>query len=378
MNRKNKVMGCISSFQLVNTTTRDFPREARQSYFFIVLFIFILCSCTNTKKAPDVSSIKLDLVTQRYEQDFFSIDTNHIASSIQLLVNKYPRFAPDFIESILGLDLDSLTIEGNAQGQAIKLFLRDYRPLKDSAELIYNDFSKESKEIKKSLQYVKYYFPEYVIPKNVITFIGPINANFETSFGTQGDILTPEGLGIGLTLHLGKNFSFYRSAEGREQYPDYLSNNFDKEHITVNCMRNIADDLFPYKTVGAALIEQMVERGKRLFLISKFLPNTDHNKIIGYSSEQMKDAISHEALIWQFYLNNDLLNISDQNIVKNYIGESPKTPELGEGAPGNLGSFSGWQIVKKFMSQNEKISLRELMGMPPRDVYQQSKYRPRD
>ncbi|MFS8083254.1 MAG: hypothetical protein ACMG51_07365 [Ginsengibacter sp.] len=367
MNRKNKANGSFLS-----------PQGGNQRYLFIVLFIIVLSSCGSNKKAPDVSSVKVDLATYRYEQDFFSIDTNHIATSIQALIKKYPRFTPDFIESILGLDLDSLTIEGNGQAQAIKLFLHDYRSLKDSAELIYNDFSKESKEIKKALQYVKYYFPEYSIPKNVITFIGPINANFETSFGTQGDILTPEGIGIGLTLHLGKNFSFYRSAEGREQYPDYMANNFDREHITVNCMRNITDDLFPYKNDGDALIEQMVERGKRFYLISKFLPETDENIIIGFTKLQMKDVMSHEALIWQFYLNNDLLNISDQNVVKNYIGESPKTPELGEGAPGNLGSFSGWQIVKKFMSQNDKVSLQELMRMPPREVYQQSKYRPRD
>ncbi|MEO5500882.1 MAG: hypothetical protein ABIR31_05515 [Ginsengibacter sp.] len=344
----------------------------------IIAVICIFCACTNNKKGPDVSSIKIDLLTMRFEQDLFSLDTNHIAFAMQELLKKYPHFTPDFIQSILGLDLDSLVIDGNAQAQAIKLFLHDYRPIKDSAELIYNDFSKESKEIKNALQHVKYYFPAYDVPKKIITFIGPINANFETSFGTQGDVLTPEGLGVGLTLHLGKNFSFYKSPQGREQYPDYLSGNFDKDHITVNCMRNIVDDLFPYKADGAALIEQMVERGKRLFLISKFLPNTDDNIIIGYTSEQIKDAVSHEALIWQFYLNNELLNISDQNIVKNYIGESPKTPELGEGAPGNLGSFSGWQIVKKFMAQNEKISLQELMRMPPREVYQQSKYRPRD
>lgn len=343
-----------------------------------LLFVFSLYACTSGNRAPDVSSVKVPLETMRYEQDFFAIDTNHIAASIQSLVKKYPKFTPDFIESILGLDLDSLTIEGNIQGQAIKLFLHDYRPLKDSSDLIYKDFSQEEKEIKKALQYVKYYFPDYTEPKKLITFIGPINANFETSFGTQGDILTPDGLGIGLTLHLGKDFSFYKSAEGREQYPDYMANNFDKAHITVNCMRNIVDDLYPYKNDGTALIEQMVERGKRLFLISKFLPETNDNIIIGYTTTQMKDVLAHEALIWQFYLNNDLLNINDQNVVKNYIGESPKTPELGEGAPGNLGAFSGWQIVKKFMTQNEKVTLKELMKMPPREVYQQSRYRPRD
>ncbi|MDQ6842910.1 MAG: hypothetical protein M3Z92_00960, partial [Bacteroidota bacterium] len=203
------------------------------------------------------------------------------------------------------------------------------------------------------------------------------NANFETSFGTQGDILTSEGFGIGLQLHMGKNFSFYRSAEGQEQYPDYLSNNFDPAHITVNCMRNTIDDLFPDKSNGRALIEQMVEKGKRLYLLTKFLPYTPEFICIGYTNKQLKDSYTNEAVIWDFFLNNDLLNNTEQNIVKNYIGESPKTQELGEDSPGNLGAFTGLQIIKKYMEKFPETKLGELMKTDAREIYSKSKYKPR-
>ena len=39
-------------------------------------------------------------------------------------------------------------------------------------------------------------------------------------------------------------------------------------------MRNIVDDLFPDKSNGKALIEQMVDKGRRMFLLTKFLPYT--------------------------------------------------------------------------------------------------------
>jgi len=93
--------------------------------------------------------------------------------------------------------------------------------------------------------------------------------------------------------------------------------------------------------------------------------------------KQLKDSYANEAVIWDFFLNNDLLNNTDQDIIKNYIGESPKTQELGEGSPGNIGSFSGWQIVKKYMEKNSKTSLKELMKMNAREIYNQSKYKPR-
>ncbi|MEO7119731.1 MAG: hypothetical protein ABIY62_01465 [Ginsengibacter sp.] len=339
---------------------------------FIVFF-----SCNTNKSAPDVSGIKVNLETKRYEQDFFAMDTTNVASSMSNLLKKYPKFTPDFVQNILGLDMDSLLIPGNSQDSAIRLFLHDYRRVKDSSDLLYKKFDKESAGIKKALQYVKYYFPDYQLPATVITFIGPINANFETSFGTQGDIITPEGLGIGLQLHLGKNFSLYKSIEGQEQYPDYLANNFDADHITVNCMRNIIDDLHPDRTNGKALIEQMVDKGKRMYLLTKFLPATPEYICFGFTGKQLRDSYMNEAVIWDFFLNNDLLHNSDPNIIKNYIGESPKTQELGEDAPGNIGTFTGFQIVKKYLEKYPETTLPELIKKDANEIYSKSKYKPK-
>jgi hypothetical protein len=344
----------------------------------ISLYCVIFCfSCRSNKNIPDVSDIKVNLETKRYEQDFFSIDTMNIASSINSLLKKYPKFTPDFVENILGLDMDSLLIPGNAQDNAIRLFIHDYRLVKDSSDLMYKDFNKETSEIKKALQFVKYYFPQYKLPQSVITFIGPINANFETSFGTQGDILTSESLGIGLQLHLGKNFSLYKTREGQEQYPDYLANNFDAAHITVNCIRNIIDDLYPDNTNGKPLVEQMVEKGKRMYVLTKILPNTPEYICFGYTEKQIKDSYTNEAVIWDFFLNNDLLNNSEQSIIKNYIGESPKTQELGEDSPGNIGTFSGLQIVKKYLEKFPETTLPQLMKTDANEIYTKTKYKPR-
>jgi hypothetical protein len=342
------------------------------------LCLLIFCfACNSNKNIPNVSGISVNLETKRFEQDFFSIDTMNVALSINSLLKKYPHFTPDFIQNILGLDMDSLLINGNGQDSAVKLFIHDYKPVKDSSDLIYKDFSQETAEIKKGLQFVKYYFPQYKLPEQILTFIGPINANFETSFGTQGDILTSEGLGIALQLHMGKNFSLYTSQEGQEQYPDYLANTFNAEHIPVNCMRNIIDDLFPDRTNGKALVEQMIDKGKRMYLLTKFLPTTPEYICFGYTEKQLKDSYTNEAVIWNFFLNNDLLSNSEQNIIKNYIGEGPKTQELGEDSPGNIGTFAGMQIVKKYVEKFPETTLPELMKINAEEIYSKAKYKPR-
>ncbi len=346
-----------------------------KNWILILSLAVFLWSCTGTG-APDVSNIKVNIKLERFDRDFFNIDTNNIRTSLQNLQKQYPAFLPGFIENILGLPLDSVMNNSSRASDAVRQFVRDYRPVKDSCEKMFGDFSIEEKEISHALKYVKYYFPRYRLPEKLITFIGPMDAFFSTSFGIQGDIIAPQALGVGLQLHLGRDFSFYTSPAGRDLYPEYISYNFDQKHIAVNAMKNIVDDMYPGNR-GGSLVEMMVTSGRKYYLLKKFLPGTGEDVLLGYTDEQLKSSQKNESVIWDFFLNNDLLNNSDPNIIKNYVGPNPKTQEFGEGSPGDLGSFAGLQIVKKFMDENPKISLDSLMRIPSREVYERSRYKPR-
>jgi len=343
----------------------------QQSYYMkklaaLALVLAMLFSCNNNH-IPDVSNIKVDLTVQRFEKDFFALDTSNVLNEIQRLKIKYPSFINDYMGKIMGFDERT---SPDSIKKYVPLFIKDYRFVKDSAEKLYPTLDPQVKELKRGLQFVKYYYPDYKAPRNLITFIGP--------FDGYSDVLTSDAFAVGLQLHMGSDFSFYKSDISRDIFPEYISRKFTPEYIPVNCINNIIDDMYPDKTVGKALIEQMVEKGKRLFLLDKFLPYTPEYLKIGYTEAQLKDSYANEAIIWDFFLNNDLLNNTDQNITKNYIGESPKTQELGEGSPGNIGAFSGWQIVKKYMDKNPNTTLPGLMQLNAREIYNQSKYKPRN
>jgi hypothetical protein len=141
-------------------------------------------------------------------------------------------------------------------------------------------------------------------------------------------------------------------------------------------MKNVVADMFPDKPGEASLMVQMVEKGKRLFVLNKLLPYKEEDLLIGYSKKQLDDCYNHEAQIWNLFVQNNLLQTIDNNIIKNYIGESPKTQELGEASPGNIGSFSGWQIVKKYMNNNPKLSLDKLMQTDAETIFREAKYKP--
>ena len=334
----------------------------------IVVFFCVACmlfSCKSNDNVPDVSGIKVELTTQRFERDLFTLDSSNFTSQLDLLQGKYPSFGENFLATILNCDprwsADSVAIY-------VRGFTRAYKKVYDTAQIVFKDFSPYEKKIKQGLQFLKYYFPNYNVPKKVITYIGPIDG--------YGDILSDDAIIVGLQHHLGKNYSLYKTALVQEIYPGYISNRFEPDYIDVNCMKNIVLDLFPEKMEDKPLIQQMVEKGKRLFVLSKLLPHTDEYKLIGYTEKQLKDVYGHEAAIWNLFVQNNFLQTIDNNIIKNYIGESPKTQELGEASPGNIGSFAGWQIVKKFMQKNPKYSLPQLMAADAETIFQEAKYKP--
>ncbi|MBO9573149.1 MAG: hypothetical protein J7497_13240, partial [Chitinophagaceae bacterium] len=333
--------------------------------YFVVLLLVSLFSC-NEKNGPDVSKIEVKLVTERFEKDFFAVDTNNLSPSLDALYNKYPGFFGDFTQQILGLP--PLNDSGAQAMIAIKQFIHDYRPVYDSANKII-DLSRYEDEIIDGLKHVKYYFPSYHLPEKLISFIGPING--------YGDVITPDGLAIGLQHHLGADFSMYNSEMGLSLYPKYISRRFSPEYIPVNCIKNIIDDIYPDESVDKTLVEQMIEKGKRMYVLDKLMPDTPDTLKIGYTDMQLKGCYTNEGRIWNYFVKNGYVYNNDPSIIKNYIGESPNTPEFGDGAPGNIGLFVGWQIVKKYMSDNPSGSLTDLMQLDPKKLFENSRYRPR-
>lgn len=332
----------------------------RRWYLFSCLLILLACS--EKKFIPDVSGIEAPLSLQRFEQSFFNIDTAQLEESLLELTNEYRGFPQDFLFNIMGTRPDAVR-------QDIPVFIRSYQPLFKEIQPQFNDMSRELQEIQQGLKIVKYYFAEYKLPEKVITFIGPLNS--------YGSIITPDGLAVGLQLYLGANHPVYQSEEGQQMYPKYISRRFDRAYIPVNAIKNIIDDLYPPNYADKPLVEQMVEAGKRLYLLDQFLPETADTLKTGYTAKQLEGCLENEKNIWSFFVQNNLLYIIDPEMVRDYMSDAPNTPTLGESSPGFIGQFVGWQIVKKWMAkQKDPRNLMRLMETPAKKIFEEAKYKP--
>lgn len=339
----------------------------------IVLTLFLgicLISCSNSKKQPDLSNIQVKLTVQRFDEDLFKIDTNDIATGIRAMQQKYPSFYKDFMGNILGIpETDPQAVE------VVRQYIREFRSLYNLSERQFKDFSKPAAEVKELLRHVHYYFPKYALPEQLITFIGPMNAFYQNSLGWSGDIITHAGLGIGLQLHLGKSSPLYEQAEGRG-YPMYIARRFEPEYISVNAAKNIIDDIHPMMD-NKTLIDQMIDKGKRLYVLDQLLPNTADSLKIGYTGRQLEACKKNEALIWTYFLQNNLVFETDYQKIKPYISEGPNTQELGDDSPGFISLFVGKQIVDQFMEKHTDLRLMQLLEYDSRKLFEESKYKPK-
>lgn len=340
---------------------------------FLTAFLFFV-SCKEVKKAPDVSDIKVNLQVQRFEKDFFAIDTNNIAASFPILQQKYPVFFADFIQNILGVSIQE---GGKKADSAIKFFLRDYRIVLNTSDKVFTDFAQIEHDIKQGIRYAKHYFPSYEAPQKLITFIGPLDAIFQTPTGKTGDVITQDALAVGLQLHLGSEASIYQSPSAQSLFPKYVSAKFSPQYIPVNCLKNIVDDIYPPNTNDKTLLDFCIDKGKRLYLLDKFLPNTPDSLKIGYTASQLAGCYKNEGLIWSFFIQNNLLYNTDFLRIQSYVEEGPQTQELGEGSPGQIALFVGWQIIKKYMEIHPDTSPEALLKLDSKQILAESKYKPK-
>jgi hypothetical protein len=327
--------------------------------------VIFLNGCGNAENTPDVSGIKVELTTQRFERDFFSLDTTRLMPALDKLISRYPSFGENFVTTILNTDPKWPADTASAY---ISSFISAYRNIFDSSQKKFADFSPYEQQVKKSVQYLQYYFPKYPAPKKIITYIGPLDG--------YGDILDTDAFIVGLHHHLGGDFSAYQTEMVRTIYPGYISARFTPDHIAINCMKNVVLDMYPEKIEDKTLVVQMVEKGKHLYVLQKLVPYAKDYNLIGYTERQWNESMQREAVIWDLFVQNNFLQSIDNNIIKNYIGDSPKTTELGEASPGNIGSFLGWMIVKKYMKDFPETTPAGLMSTEAETIFQKAKYKP--
>ena len=318
-----------------------------------------LAGCKTTSQDPAFIGPTPKITEVRFDSAFFAMDSLHFESDLAKLVQQYPQFSEDYFNRILMMPTKK-------ESKKILAFYKAYLPIYQATTKVQAS-KKATPEIVAAFKRFHYYFPTYSLPKQLFYFIGPLE--------TYGNVVTKAGLAIGLQLYMGAASSWYYSEQINTIYPTYISRQFAPEYIVVNSVQNILNDYDPIAINGKQLIEQMIEIGKRQYILSQCLPNASDTLLLGYTGNQLKAIEASQSDIWTFLSSQNRLFSVDPSLTAAILAEAPYNDYFGEEIPGNVGKYIGYTIVKSWMKQQEgnlKNDLNRLLKTPAKTIFDQA------
>lgn len=315
-----------------------------------LVFALLFSSCGSKNKKPDVSEIELDIQIERFDREFAQLNGESIGAKNREWIKKYGSFYSDYMIHMLqvGSPIDTLYM-----GELLKGLIaqEDFKALAAAVGEKYPDMKPHEEELTQAFKYLKHDFPDYQVPRIISFFSG---------FSIQLPI-GEDYIGIGLDMFLGENARFYPELE--TVIPKYVIRRFAPEYIVPRVMETvIREELLQESSKDVTGLQLMIYEGKVLYALDALLDRPEEVKI-GYTEAQLAWAKSHEDEIWAHFVKQKVLDNNKIPALEPYFAEAENTPEFGAESAPKLGSYIGWQIVRRYMEKHPDVSLKRLFTM---------------
>jgi uncharacterized protein YjaZ len=189
--------------------------------------------------------------------------------------------------------------------------------------------------------------------------------------GLQQNVLVDDSLlSISIDKYMGADYplyqGFFKESELHKMDPDYIVSDYLRAWLISE---------YPFKGNDRILFECMIYEGKINYIIKQALPKVLPEILMGYNSSDYQWCKKNEKHLWNQILERKHLFTPDVATTHRYFSDMPSV-FISDNAPGNLGSWIGWQIVTKYMNR-AKVSPEELMiNADYQEILRISKYKP--
>lgn len=328
----------------------------------LLVIVFSLFSCSKEKRKADISDIDLDIKIGRFDQRFWSLDTNNMAESMLSLKNDFPEMTDIYLNHVIRFG----SPDSSETWETYKMFRRD-----TSVQLLYTDalnkfadVSVYEKQLTDAFKRAKYFFPDRVIPK-IYMHVSGFN---------QSVIIGNGFISLSEDNYMGRDYEIYQKA----MIYAYQIENMHEGKIVSDYIMAWLSDQFPYMSKNNRLLDEMIYRGKLIYVSTLLLPKESDEIIMGYTHEEMEWAKQYEADMWSSLVASQ--DLFSQNILQKgqYLNDGPFTLPFTQDSPGRGGIYIGWKIVEAYMDRNKSVSPSELMEMEDaQTILEQSGYNPK-
>ena len=304
---------------------------------------------------PDISDIVVHVEVQRLERTLFALCTKE---EISHFLQENQPFAQQFLGIVTPSDERELVDKLYAMVHDAAM-----HDLYKEVQRVFGDFSGIQHQLEEAFRYLRYYYPNFEVPQ-VATFMTGMGSDLYVS----DDLIV-----IGLDFFLGEGAQFRPI-----KLPEYILRTYQPAYVVPKIVLLLSQRFNKATDADYTLLGDMLYYGKSCYFTKAMLPYAADSIIIGYTAEQLADTRKHQDIVWEHFIEYELLYETNHLVKEKYIGNRPFTAEIGPKCPGNIGGWLGWEIVKQYMKANSMVSLPALMSNPDaQQLFTQSKYRPR-
>ncbi len=322
----------------------------------------VMCGCGNKYQyiPKDIEPVAVEIV--RFDSALLAVRTDSAKQDVAQLYADYEEFIPLYVEGVLRLPMEDTAYFSEQLANFLVDTTMGFAQTNALAKERFANVDSIQNALNIAFSRLHYLYPDWVIP-TVYLFVSGFNSSV---------VYYDNMLGVGVDMYLGSDYPYYNQV-----VYDYQKSTMEKEYVVRDAMSMYLAYNIAYNSKHNRLLEQMIFRGKQLFLLSQLLPDAPAWQVIGYTPEQWAWCEHYEQAIWNRIMEKRDLFKTESSVLSSYMNEGPFTAEVTQDSPGRLGLWVGWRIVDSYMCHNEEVSIHDLINEgDAQKILEQSFYKP--
>lgn len=329
---------------------------------FKILLTFLMtigfCSCNGQNTNANNITTATPMPINRFDKALFQLINSDDTTLNQQLLNQYPLMTEILGKGILNMQSPEMPgffnkLENFYSEPTLKNLYAD-------AIKKYDSVTETEQSLGNAFAWIQDKFPTMQIPA-LYMHVSGFNQNV-----LVGDSL----LSLSIDKYMGEDYPLYQ-----DFFYDYQRRKMQPSHVVPDYIAGWLMSEYPFNGNENVLLDRMIYEGKIKYLIHQAFPELKPEVLMGYTETSYNWCKENESNLWKAIIERKHLYTPDLMTTNKYFDNVPSI-FLASDAPGNLGSWLGWQIIDKYMRETNSTPEALMQNNDSQAILTDSKYKP--
>lgn len=333
-----------------------------------LILAIALCSCHRERQyfPKDINNVNVEIV--RFDNTLLSLpkDSAGIYAEMSALAAQNSAHFQLIMEDIFGIYAEDLDYFCSTFPLYLNDTLYGFQEINQQEQTEFSHISDIQNELNTAFSRLHFLYPEMPVPTIYFAIGGWDKMHYI-------NVLDEANIIVYADMYLGSEYEQYNNKDIHH----YRRVTMSREYMVVDILNYYLSYITPFTSDKSRLLENMIYKGKIMYLLRQLLPEKSNYEICKYTPEEYAICEKNELEIWRLILDKQDLFRSESMLLKSYMDEGPFTSEISQDCPARVGAWIGMRIVSQYMQNNQEIGLIDLMtDGDAQKILQHSNYKP--